>query len=297
MSKWNKEKIHKLSKKYNTRNEFKKNESAAYAAARKLKVLDEVCSHMSSPLNIRTKSEILSIAKKYSTVIDFQNNDNQAYQAARRRGFYEEATSHMKRQKESWTENKIHNIALKYNRRIDFMNNDSKAYGAARRLNLLDTVCSHMSSQFHSWSEQELQIIANKYSVKSDFKRENNPAYQAAIRMNILDKICEHMERGLTGFNPEKRGLVYYIRIDKDGTTVYKIGITNNSVKDRFREESKYITVLRTWEFEYGQKAINLEQSILKEYSYAKYKGEPILKSGNTEMFIDDVLLLDTVAA
>ena len=44
-----------------------------------------------------------------------------------------------------------------------------------------------------------------------------------------------------------------------------------------------------------GVKADQLEQQILKDYSYAKYNGEPLLKyNGNTELFKYDILGWDT---
>lgn len=96
-----------------------------------------------------------------------------------------------------------------------------------------------------------------------------------------------------TGFDLSKPAILYYIKIEKDGNIVYKIGVTNNDVKKRFKEEYKYITVVRSYWYENGQEAYDLEQSILRDYSYAKYTGDPILRSGNTEMFIDDVLMWD----
>jgi hypothetical protein len=53
------------------------------------------------------------------------------------------------------------------------------------------------------------------------------------------------------------------------------------------------IKVLKTWDFALGKDAYNAEQYYLKEYKYAKYVGDPLLRSGNTELFNQDVLLLD----
>jgi len=297
MTKWNEEKIHTIALKYKTRNEFKNNDYLAYTAARKRRILDKVCSHMSSPIIQWTKEAIHKKALKYERIVDFMKNDNPAYQAARRADIMDEVCSHMIAQKESWDKDKIHKIALKYSKRVDFMTGDEKAYNAARRLKLLDEVCSHMEYVQEQWTYEKLRKIAKKYSIKNEFKRNNNPAYQAALRMGIIDDICSHMKRGATGFNVDKPGITYYLRIEKEGTIVYKIGITNLSVKERFGEEMKYIKVLQIWEFDDGQKAFDLEQKILKEYSFAKYNGSNILKSGNTEMFTHDVLLLDKQVA
>ena len=93
-----------------------------------------------------------------------------------------------------------------------------------------------------------------------------------------------------SGFNRSKIGFLYYIRINKEGQELYKIGVTNRSVKKSFQEEMRYITIIRQYEYTIGQEAYDMEQQILKDYSYAKYTGDPILKSGNTEMFKCDIL-------
>jgi len=93
-----------------------------------------------------------------------------------------------------------------------------------------------------------------------------------------------------TGFNKKKKGILYYVRINKDGKELYKVGITNLTVKKRFRSQFKYITIIRQYEYDSGQEAYDMEQQILKDYSYAKYNGDKILKSGNTEMFKYDIL-------
>jgi len=96
------------------------------------------------------------------------------------------------------------------------------------------------------------------------------------------------------GFDNNKKGILYYVKVETEGETLYKIGITNLSVKERFGSDFKYITIIKEFYYEYGNEAYDLEQEILKEYSYAKYNGEPILKSGNTELFTHDILGWDS---
>lgn len=98
------------------------------------------------------------------------------------------------------------------------------------------------------------------------------------------------------GFNKNKPGILYYIRIDKDGSTAYKIGITNFSVEERFKngKEIKYITTLRKWKYNDGNEAHEQELNIKQEYKYAKWKGSDLIMFGNSEMFDRDILCLDT---
>jgi hypothetical protein len=97
-----------------------------------------------------------------------------------------------------------------------------------------------------------------------------------------------------TGFNPNMRATLYYIKIETEWEDVYyKIGVTNNDAKTRFMFEKVKITPIKEFGFVFGQRAYELEQEILKEYSEYKYLGEDILISGNTEIFTRDVLGLD----
>ena len=95
------------------------------------------------------------------------------------------------------------------------------------------------------------------------------------------------------GFNPTKPAILYYLSV-KQGEA-YKIGITNRSVSERYtNEELQDINIIEEWEFENGQEAYEKEQEILKRYRHLRYKGKDLLKSGNTELFLFDVLGLNT---
>jgi hypothetical protein len=99
-----------------------------------------------------------------------------------------------------------------------------------------------------------------------------------------------------SGFNPSKPGVLYYIAVSTDdGDTLYKIGITNTSVKSRFPAlDLARIRVVRTWRFAVGRFAAEREAEILYQYAGDRYYGPDILiGAGNTELFTHDVLGLD----
>jgi len=94
------------------------------------------------------------------------------------------------------------------------------------------------------------------------------------------------------GFNMKSTAILYYICINE---SIYKIGITNNSVQERFSsKELKRIRIVKTWDYEVGKDAFKKEQSIIKTYKKFRYKTDNLLESGNTELFNKDVLQLDT---
>ena len=99
-----------------------------------------------------------------------------------------------------------------------------------------------------------------------------------------------HPNRAHFGFNTNLPAILYYLKIQ--GGKGYKIGITNRTVAERFVGESNKIEVLKTWYYESGKDARDREKEILTKYIPVKYIGEPLLSSGNTEIFSEDVLEL-----
>jgi len=100
------------------------------------------------------------------------------------------------------------------------------------------------------------------------------------------------------GFDPTKPGILYYLRVvdPTDNQIYYKIGVTNRSVEERFTSaDLQKITVLKTWEYPIGETAYNYEQQILKTFNEYRYNNDKIIleSSGDTELFIKDVLELD----
>jgi len=98
------------------------------------------------------------------------------------------------------------------------------------------------------------------------------------------------------GFNPNKSAIVYYLRVvNPAGGNLYKIGVTNTDVGNRFRaQDQPLITEIRTWKYNKGINALTHESAVLKLYGQFRYKGPPVLTNGNTELFVSDVLELDS---
>ena len=100
-----------------------------------------------------------------------------------------------------------------------------------------------------------------------------------------------------TGLDPTAPTSLYYMRVaGEQGAVFFKVGITNKSdPMDRFRREPKgRVEHLRSWRFDTGQSAYEVEQFALKSFSpfNAGFKGEGPLRrsSGNTELFTVDFL-------
>lgn len=100
------------------------------------------------------------------------------------------------------------------------------------------------------------------------------------------------------GFDQTKAATLYYLRVFRyNQQPLYKIGITNRSIEDRFsdKEDRRRISVIQVREFKIGRDAYLEEQKILSKYKLYKYHGPDVLWGhGNSELFISDVLELDT---
>jgi len=60
-------------------------------------------------------------------------------------------------------------------------------------------------------------------------------------------------------------------------------------MKKRFGKELDFIEILETKIFQNGAEAFLLEQNIINENWKYNYKGSKVLKSGNTELFTEDI--------
>jgi hypothetical protein len=100
---------------------------------------------------------------------------------------------------------------------------------------------------------------------------------------------------GRVGFNPRRSGILYYLRVkNPHGDPVYKIGVTNYTVRTRYPEYWDRITIIQTWFFWDGYKALAREQEILRECCSFRYHGPAVIGSGYSELFSCDVLKLDS---
>jgi len=97
---WTKERCHKEALKYNTRGEFSKKSSSAYARARNMKWMEEICSHMKSvtskPNGYWTKEKCHEEALKYSHKKNFYEKSLTAYEKSINKNWINEICSHMK---------------------------------------------------------------------------------------------------------------------------------------------------------------------------------------------------------
>ena len=89
------------------------------------------------------------------------------------------------------------------------------------------------------------------------------------------------------GFDTNKPGILYYIKFGE----VYKLGITNNSVAQRYNKTLlANAEILLELELQCGKTCHSLEQQLLKDFKDLLYVGEPLLPDGNTELFTENII-------
>ncbi|MCD6434825.1 MAG: hypothetical protein J7L15_00310 [Clostridiales bacterium] len=99
--------------------------------------------------------------------------------------------------------------------------------------------------------------------------------------------ICANIRTQKQKYQNKKTTLYYIYFPDYN---LYKIGLTQTSVNNRFKRDDIAYNIISTKTFENGLDALQLEQQILSKYNQYQYKGPKILQGGNTELFTENVL-------
>ena len=235
MVKWTKEKCHIEALKCNTRSEYQKKYPNSYdAACKRLKCLDEICSHMIKTNTLLrqkkksyikwTKEKCHIEALKYENRSDFWRFSQNAYDAANKYSWLDEICSHMKYgNKIKHTVESIHKISLKYETRGEFALKSPNEYCAAKRLKCLKIVCSHMNLLKNNWTKDECLEKALLCKSRKEFQINYNKYYSFAYRNNWLDEICSHMIIKINQYEYDR--IIYCYKFSDN--SIY-IGLTKN---------------------------------------------------------------------
>jgi hypothetical protein len=149
--------------------------------------------------------------------------------------------------------------------------------------------CRKTHGDKYDYSEVNYQGVGKKVRIICP---EHGPFEQLAGD-HMVGRGCRSCQE--YGFQPAKPAILYYLRVRTSAGTMWKIGISNRTVEERFEGKIlSNIRIIKTWAFKSGADALSKEQEILDEYSVDLYGGaEKLLDSGNTELFTRDVLGLD----
>jgi len=239
-----------------------------------------------------TNDKVIALAKDFKgNRSDFRKDNEGAYSAmARRKELH--LLDNILPSRNHWSKSKVIAIASKYTMAKPFIEENAGAYNHATKNGYYAEIKAKFVDGNTSWSYNDLKDEALKYNTMGDF-RTGSSAYDTILARGLLSELCSHLDYSHAGgFNPTKAGTLYYLRINNG--QAYKIGITNRSVSERFNScDLDKIEVLKTWDYPIGHDARDMETKIINDYSYAKYSGDDLLESGNTELFDRDILGLD----
>mgnify|MGYP006899598476 FL=1 len=100
-------------------------------------------------------------------------------------------------------------------------------------------------------------------------------------------KLCANHGKGRVDMNVPCK--LYYFNVE--GTSLYKIGITTQSINERYRTkfDREQINIVFCKEYTTGREAYEKEQELLNTYNHLLYQGPKVLGSGNTELFAEDI--------
>ena len=188
---WNIEKCKEEALKYTKKRDFKTKSAGAYNAARKLKILDEICEHMIKMMHTYTLQECIDDAKKYNKEKDWKKN-SKLYGYATNHKWLKECTSHMIKRKNWKNIEDIKKEAKKYKTKTEFRKNCSRAYLIAIKLKILDEICEHMIKIDNSHTLQDCIDDAKKYTTIKDWEQ-NSKLYGYAQKHKWLEECTKHM--------------------------------------------------------------------------------------------------------
>ena len=253
--KYTKEKCQTIALNYTNKEEFKKNNSALYVAAKKKSWIKEICSHMIKKPRILkhkwTKERCHEEALKYLYKSDFREFSGTAYTISCSNKWLNEICSHMSDKVIKVTKEQCHEEALKYIYKNQFKQNNPKLYSISLRNGWINEICSHMTrkEKVSYWTKEVCHIEALKYQNKTDFRKYCSTAYNVSFRNNWLKEICSHMPQYIywTKERCHKECLKYQHTSDlrKHNETVYKIICNNNWLKEMCSHMSRKIKEIK----------------------------------------------------
>lgn len=200
---WVEERVKKEALLYSSRSEFKRRSGGAFNAAKRLKILDDVCSHMkrvNNPPSIYTEVYLANIALKYTSKKDFRKNDLAAWKAAYRRGLVPLVCSHMEelcKPTNFWNYEECKKEVSNYKTLKELYQNNPTVHKKIINENWSDLLfhLKRNKASNGTWCDySNIREEALKYKSRSEFKKNSNGAYSGARKLNVLDDVCSHME-------------------------------------------------------------------------------------------------------
>lgn len=206
---WTKEAVAEEAKKYNYRAEFYVNNPSAYGAAKKYKILNEVCAHM---IYMSGMSMGQSAVSEYVKSLGFSVIDNFNIQKTEFDIYIPLLNKAIEFDGTYWHNNNPNDLR-KDKKAIDLgivlLRIDELKWNKERE-NCLKQICLFLNVNFVcnekflkkyvktkvsvGFSKDELFEIAKQFDSKKDLQKKRNDIYKRLWRRGLLDEACNHMQ-------------------------------------------------------------------------------------------------------
>lgn len=195
---WNdKERIQQEALRFQTKTEFAKYSGAAFAAAHKLAILDDVCSHMRTETleklsdNDNALRKIIEVASTCEDFDEFRKDHGEEYISALRIKAIAAAANCIPQQIFSITEDELIKIAGSYNTFADFESKHRKQCRAAREAGILESLKDMFlyKQRNHSKTMEQVLEIATQCSSYKEFHDSYSLIYAEARRNGWLPEV------------------------------------------------------------------------------------------------------------
>ncbi len=239
-------------------------------------------------------SMIQMFADKFNTRDKFYKNEPEAYQAAIRFNELDRICKHMVPVLNLTKEEiykKVDSVEYIGTLTLDIMEEirrkrmvkDVKEYLHRKKVKQFE-----LEVKEDEYIKNNIQNIANYYKSRNDFRRGYYKAYSYARQTSEYDNICFHMKPS-GGFDKRKKSIFYVIKVGN----LYKIGITNYTVYERYRREDVKYNVIAE-EVMMGSDALKKEQLLMKKFKSYQYQGpSPFKYTGITELYTENITIIE----
>lgn len=294
LKRWTSKEVFEIASRYSRRSDFRRENEGAYAFALANNLLEPVCMNMRGG-QFWHVFELMCVARKYGNKQEFMKAERAAYNFANINQLTEIACEHMETNRVNWTRDKVMSAALECKTRSEFFAKIPGAYKHAQEHGYWAEACAHMEVKKRQVDKAFVIAEATKYKTRTEFQILDGGAYAYACKGGFLDEACAHMEAGDTGFNGDKSAILYHLQITTPaGQIIYKLGITNRTPERRIAGMGLLAgvsaIVLNAFVFPNGRDARIAEKRLHRKFAEHRYCGQPVMKNGNTELFMVPVI-------
>ncbi|WP_430812429.1 MULTISPECIES: hypothetical protein [unclassified Carboxylicivirga] len=189
---WTPQRIQEEAKNHETRSEFEKAPNGAYAKARQLGIIDQVCSHMFISKNLSKRCIYVCIFPDKHAYIGLTWSLKSRNKFRQRQERDAVTMYHVKSGLDYQTHQLTDFVDVKQAKKIEQYYIDLYESYGWKMLNRAKA--GALGSYPAKWTKRNIQLEALKFSSRRKFFQNSKSAYNRACELGILDEVCSHMK-------------------------------------------------------------------------------------------------------